>query len=181
MAKGKYIESGIGESSNKDEILAVDEALELAKSQLSKEPTFTIVYTNYLLDQKKIVKQINKKLGTENWVGMTVDRHFNSNNKYSDEVSISVMSIASDYVHFSVSYAKDYKKGARKKGKETIKNAIREMHSTKNLDSFITFNKVRNEDYLHLIRENQFLALTFLSSAQYVNNKEISGAEVMFT
>jgi hypothetical protein len=180
MKRGKYIQSGIGQSSETDEEIAVEDAISKAQSHLSREPTFTIVYTDYRLDQKKIAKQINKKLGKENWVGMTVDKHFNSHHEYARDTNISVLCIASDYVHFSVAYSKRYQKNARKKGSKTITEAVNNMHSTKNLDSYIAFNKLRNKDYMHLIRENQFLAMTFLSSAQYINNKETSGAEVDF-
>jgi len=177
---GKYINVGIGQSTDKDESIAVRETIDKAFSKLKgKKPTFSIVYTDYRLDQNKICNYLNKHLG-KNWVGMSIDRHFNSDNLYNEDVSISILCISSDYMHFSVDYTKDYRRNARNKAKKTIKSAIKHMKSSKNLDSFIAFNKYRNKDYLKLIRDQQFFVMTFLSGTEFKMGEELAGDESDF-
>lgn len=176
----KYIKVGMGQSLKKDEISATEEAIKIAQKNApkGKNPALTIVYTDSLLDQNKICNTVNKLLGKENWIGMSVDKQFNSNDGYNANTTVSIISIYSDYMHFSISYAQNYIKDTKEKAQKAIKDAINHVHSTKNLDSFITFNKFRNKDYMKLIKENQFFVITFASSAQFKNGKETSGAEV---
>lgn len=179
FGKQKNIKIGIGQSESADEEVAVEDAFKEALLDFKDEPSFCIVYTDYNLDQKKIARLVNAKIGT-NWVGMSVDKHINSKHAFSENVKFSVLCIKSDYVQFSVAVAEKLSKKPKEKAKKAIKEAIKNMHSKKELHSYVAFSRMKSGDYESLIDDKHFLTLCFLGSTYIKNGKEHSGSEIDF-
>jgi len=179
MFSKKYLKSGIGQSTSRDEKEAVNEALGGALKDLDGDNNFAIVYTDSTLDQGKIAKEVNAIIG-KHWVGMSVDKHFSSKHTYDTKTTLSVLCIKSNYLHFSAETATKVRTNPRKKAKETLIKAIKHMNGTRDLDSYVAFTKTKRGNYDDLVHENQYLIISFVSSIENVNGKVVSGREVDF-
>lgn len=175
--KSKYFHTGIGHSTSRDEVLAVEEALTFARENFKDEATFAIIHSDSILDQDKIAKALNAEIG-KNWVGSTVDKQFNSESEYDEKATLSILLIRSDYVHFSVEVAENVRKDPREKAKKATLCAIKHMQSSKDLDSYVAFSKMKKSNYTDLVSQNQYFILSFVSSIENIKGKVTSGREV---
>ncbi len=179
VSKGKYITVGIGSSSNPDPYAAGKVAANEAIAGFDKIPTFSLVYTNAAFDQAKIAKGITEVLG-KNWVGASADKQFNSEFPYSDGTTVSILSIRSDYMHFGVGVAKNYRKNPSKAAVEATAQAVRSMKSDKYLDSYIQFSRAKKQEYNKIVRTPPYFMLMYCSGAEFKGKKSMPGAEIEF-
>jgi len=179
MFSKKYLLSGIGQSSLRDEVDAVEEALSGALLGVNGEANFAIVYTDSTLDQAKVAQAVNATIG-KHWVGMSVDKHFSNNHTSEAKTTVSILCIKSNYLHFSVEAAQKVRSNPRKKAKETLIKAIKHMSGTRDLDSYVAFTKIKRGNYNDLVSQNQYLILSFVSSIENVKGNVVSGREVDF-
>lgn len=169
---------GIGNSKKKNPYEAAKEAVAEAL-QTCPKPTFSIVYTNSDLDQNGFLKGLNEILGT-NWVGCSADKMFNSKAGYDPELSISVLCMQSEYMHFSVEVAEKYRDEPKKKGFQAAEKAIQNIKGNNYLDAYIQFTRAKKEDYSNIVRNPPYFILTFISGAQIIKEKNVAGEETEF-
>src|SRR3989338_5294097 len=151
IRKGKHITIGIGASKNKNSYKAGKEAAEESVKDFNKKQNFSIVYTNADYNQKDIAKGINSVLGKD-WVGASADKQFDSEFPYSKDTVVSVLSMQSDYMHFGVGVAKNYRKKPTKLAKQATEQAIRNIRSDKYLDSYIQFSRAKKQEYNKIVK-----------------------------
>src|SRR3989338_33558 len=176
---GKYISVGIGSSKNKDPYKAGIEAAQKALSQIDKEPTFSIVYTNAAADQNEIVKGINEKLG-KNWVGASADKQFDSESAYDKDTVVSVLCIKSNYLHFGVGVAENYRKNPKEEAIKATRIAMKDVKRNPYVDAYIQFTRTKKQEYNNIVRTPPYFILTFVSGAKYNGKKSIPGNEIEF-
>lgn len=178
MANKKNIEIGIGVSYNKDPYKA---AIEASRKSLENcyKPNLSIVYTNSEFDQKEFLRGVNSVLGT-NWIGVSADKIFTSDSGYDTKIMISVLSIASEYMHFSVSVADDYRKNPQKKAYDAVKSAVENIRADKYVDAYIQFTRTKKKDYGNIIRNPPYFILTYIGGARIINDKPVAGKESEF-
>jgi hypothetical protein len=175
--KNLYV--GIGVSKNKDAYKAAKEAAEKSIKGFNKEQNFSIVYTNADYDQNEIARGVNEVLG-KNWVGASADKQFNSEFSYSKDIVVSVLSIQSDYMHFGIGVAKNYRKNPVKSAKKATEQAIKSIKSDKYIDSYIQFTRTKKQEYNKIVKTPPYFILTFVSGAEFQNKKSIPGKEIEF-
>lgn len=178
MAGKQNIKVGIGISRNKDHHKAAVEAAQQSLVQCPK-PNLSIVYTSTEGDQKEFLRGVNEILGT-NWIGVSTDKIFNSAGGYDPKIMISVLSIASDYMHFSVAVADNYRKDPEKKAYETVKKAVEGIHADKYVDAYIQFTRTKTRDYGAIIKNPPYFILAYISGAKITKGKAIAGKESEF-
>lgn len=178
MANLKKISVGIGYSCNKNPYKA---AVEAAKKSLQEcpKPDISVVYTNASYNPKEFLKGVNDVLGNK-WIGISTDKIFNSKAGYDPNLSISVLSIASEYMHFSISVAENYRKNPKKTAFETVKKAVENIRADKYVDAYIQFTRTKKKDYSNIIRNPPYFILTFISGVKIINGKTIAGNEAEF-
>jgi hypothetical protein len=175
----KNILIGIGVSKDKDSYVAATQAAEQSIKECGGQPTFSFVYTNSNFDQKKILLGINEFLG-KNWVGCTVDKQISSKSPYDEDDVVTVMSLRSDYIHFGVGVADNYKKNPSKAGQDAIKEAMKKVKSDKVMDSFIQFTRAKKLDYSQIVKTPPYFIFTIASSQTKQNGAYIGGEETHF-
>jgi len=176
---GKYISVGIGSSKNKDPYKAGIEAAQKALSQIDKEPTFSIVYTNAAADQNEIVKGINEKLG-KNWVGASADKQFDSESAYDKDTVVSVLCIKSNYLHFGVGVAENYRKNPKEEAIKATRIAMKDVKRNPYVDAYIQFTRTKKQEYNNIVRTPPYFILTFASGAEFKNKNSLPGNEIEF-
>ncbi len=177
--KGKYVTIGIGYSKNKNPLKAGEEAANESINGFTKEPTLSLVYTNADYDQSEIASGVNKVLG-KNWVGTSADKQFNSDFGYSKDTVVSVLSIQSDYMHFGIGVAKNYRKDPTKMAIKATEQAIKSIKSDKYLDSYIQFTRAKKQEYNKIVKTPPYFILTFVSGAEFKNKESVPGNEIEF-
>ncbi len=177
MAEKKTISVGIGYSLNKDPFNAAVEACKKAIGECGK-PDFSIVYTNSEYTQKEFLKGANSVLGT-NWIGVSTDKIF-TNDGYSPDITIAVLSIKSEYIHFSISVADNYRSNPQKKAYTAVRQAVESIRADKYVDAYIQFTRTKTKDYGNIIRNPPYFILTFISGAKFVKGKAVAGKESEF-
>jgi len=178
--RGKHITVGIGTTEMTNAYEAAKYAAEKSIFLFEKPRTFSIVYANANLNPNDIARGVNEVFGTKDWVGVSADRQFSSKSPYSDNTTITILSIQSDYMHFGVGIAKNYRKNAEKSGLEATKQALKNIRSDKYIDAYVQFSRHKNQDYGRIVRHPPYFILTFASGAEYVKGKPISGEEIDF-
>jgi len=178
MANGKRILVGMGHSCSKDPYKAAGEAAKKALKSCPK-PDISIVYTNAYYEQEEFLRGINDVLGS-NWIGISTDKIFTSHAGYDPKITIAVLSISSDYIHFSISIADNYRKNPRKAAFEAAKKAVEGIRADKYVDAYIQFTRTKKRDYSSIIRNPPYFLLTFISGVKIINGKTFAGNEAEF-
>ncbi len=179
MANNKRISVGIGTSKDKDSYKAAKEAAKQAMTECGDVPTFSIVYVDSSCNPKKVLKGINEVLG-KNWVGLSIDKMFNSKTDYDADLQVSVLSINSKYLHFSTAVAENYLKNPIKKGFNAINSAIESVHGDTYIDSYIQFTRTKKNNYGNIIRTPPYFIFTTMSSQTKKNGQYLGGEESKF-
>lgn len=106
---------------------------------------------------------------------------FNSKAGYDPELSISVLCMQSEYMHFSVEVAEKYRDNPQKRGFESIKKAMKNIKGNEYLDSYIQFTRTKKEKYEDIVRTPPYFILTFIRGLTInKEGKTISGNESEF-
>lgn len=178
MAGEKKILVGMGYSYNRNPYKA---AVESAKMSLEgcPKPKISIVYTNSSYDQKEFLNGVNSVLGN-NWIGISTDKIFNSKGGYNPKIAISVLSISSDYMHFGISIANNYRKNPKNTAFKCVRGAVENIRADKYVDAYIQFTRTKSRDYASIIRNPPYFILTFISGVKIINGKTIAGNEAEF-
>ena len=175
---GKKVLVGIGHSYSKDPFKAAVEASKKALKDCPK-PDISIVYTNASYAPKEFLNGVNDVLGS-NWIGISTDKIFSSRAGYDPKISIAVLCISSDYMHFSISVADNYRKIPKEIAFETVKKAVEGIRADKYVDAYIQFTRTKKRDYSSIIRNPPYFLLTFISGVKIINGKTIAGNEAEF-
>jgi len=176
---GEYITVGMGASRNKDARQAAIEAATQAVKDLPKAPTCSLVFARADLDPDAVCAGINSVLG-KNWIGVSSDKQFNNANGYHPDTSVSVLSICTDYLHFGVSIAENYRRNPEKSAQKAAREAIARCKADKFVDSYIQFTRAKKKDYGCIIRTPPYFMLAFLTGAKIKNGKVVPGHEAEF-
>ncbi|MFT4309871.1 MAG: FIST signal transduction protein [Candidatus Woesearchaeota archaeon] len=178
--RGKHITIGLGTSDMSNGYDAAKYAAEKSIFLFEKPRTFSIVYASSNLDPKEVLRGINEVLGENDWVGASADRQFSTIAPYSDKTSVTVLSIQSDYMHFGIGVANNYRRNAQKGGLEATKQALKNIRSDKYIDAYVQFNRHKHQDYSRIVRHPPYFILTYASGAEYKKGKPVSGEEIDF-
>ncbi|MBI4232463.1 FIST C-terminal domain-containing protein [Candidatus Peregrinibacteria bacterium] len=174
----KKIRVGIGTSQDKDHYDAAKKAAQMAIKECGGKPTFSLVYVDSRYDPKKVLKGINEVLGTQ-WVGCSVDTLLNTGAGFMDS-GISVVCIASDYLHFSAAVAENYRNNPTKAGEEGIRAATKKVNVDQYVDPYVQFRRAQTKSYIDIVRTPPYFIMMFTSGAEYVKGKPIPGMETEF-
>lgn len=182
--QGKYIHVGIGMSSHKDEAeaarSAITQSLESCGGSSCKGTSrLSIVYTDSSCNQKAILKEVNALLGTA-WIGISTDKIFASSEHYDPDVRVGVLTLASDYLHFGISVANNYRKQPARSAKKAVAEAITNCKADKHLDAYVQFTRAKNKDYASIIRNPPYFVLTFISGITFRSKQPVPGHESEF-
>lgn len=176
---GKYINTGMGASRNKDARKAAIEAAKQAIAKLPKKPSFSLIFANSDANPNDICAGINSVLGKD-WIGVSADKQFNNANGYHPDTTVSVISIQTDYLHFGISVGENYRKNPDKVAQAAARQAIAQCKADKFVDSYVQFTRAKKKDYGAIIRTPPYFLLAFLSGAQIKNGKVVPGNEAEF-
>jgi hypothetical protein len=176
----KNINIGFGFSNDKNPYNAAKQAATKAIKEFTKEPTFTIIYTNSAFNQKEILNGINSVLGKKNWVGISVDKIINSEFGIINDFTVFVLSFDSEFLHFNYSVVENYKKNPKKSGFIGAKKAIELVKGDDCIDPYIQYNRFKSKNYSKIIKTRPFFLMTLVSGIQIKNNKIISAKEKEF-
>jgi hypothetical protein len=179
MAKKEYVKVGIGNSTSKDAYEAAVEAAKEALRSCGGKATFSIVYVNQQADPKKILKGINSLLG-KNWIGISVDKMFNSEAGFNKDSTVSVTSLQTDYLHFGVGVADKYRKKPKHAAKSATFTAFKTVRADDHIDSYIQFLRTKKHEYAKIVKTPPYFILAYTSGAKVVNGKEVPGEEAEF-
>ena len=171
--------AGIGFSEKKDGYAAAKQAAQAAIKNLTKSPNFTLVFVDSALDPKKVLKGTNEVLG-KNWVGISTDKQFNKANGYSPKTSVSVLALESEYMHFGVSVADNYRKSPRKSAKAAISRAMKEVKVDRYVDAYIQFSRMKKKSFNEIVKNPPYFILSFMSGVKVKNGKTEVGEEAEF-
>ncbi len=178
VSKKKLLNLGIGFSKKKEAYAAAVEAAQMALKKTPKAK-FSVVYTNSMYDQKEFLKGVNKVLG-KNWVGISTDKIFNSETGFDPELTISILSFDTQYMHFNVSVADNYRKNPFEKGKKAAMEAVSGAKGDKYVDAYIQFHRTKKKDYGNIIKNPPYFMLSFISGVKAKKGKITPGNEVEF-
>ena len=177
--KGKYLSVGIGVSKRKNAFQASLDAAHAAVNDCGGPPNFSIVYTNSDYPQREILRGINKVLGSD-WIGVSADKQFNNFVGYDEELVVSVLCLKSDYLHFGVGVAENYKKNPKESAKVATAQAMREVNADRYVDAYVQFTRIKKHDYYKIVRTPPYFILAFASGAKFIKGKAIPGQESEF-
>jgi len=176
---GKYITIGMGASRAKDSKKAAIDAASAAAKQCGGKPSFSIVFVNDAADPQAVLAGVNGVLGT-NWIGVSADKQFSTEHGYSPDTQVSVLSLATSYMHFGVAVVDDYRNDPRKAGERAAREAIGACKADKYVDSYIQFTRAKKKDYGAIIRTPPYFMLAFLSGAKIRKSGVVPGNESEF-
>ncbi|MFA6035574.1 MAG: FIST N-terminal domain-containing protein [Candidatus Micrarchaeia archaeon] len=180
FTRGKKLSVGMGSSKHKDPYLAAKEAAKLAVSSCGKKPTFSLVYTNSEYAQDKILNGINEVLGTSNWIGISTDKMFSSKTGHDKDLAVTVLSLASDFMHFGIGVADNYRKNPVEAGRLAASEAMSKAQVDKYVDAYIQFTRTKTHDYHRIVRTPPYFMLAFASGAKIIDGNSIPGNESEF-
>jgi len=175
----KNIFVGVGSNQIEDSYESAKSAVEEALKECGKTPSMTFVYVDSRHDAEKVAKAVNEVIGT-NWVGCSTDRQFSSKLQVSEGKSVSVMCIQSDYLHFGVGYADNYRKKPRKSGEKAISTAINFVKKDGYIDPYVQFRRAQTKDFKDIVRVPPYFIITFMSGTIYKNKQVVLGKENEF-
>ncbi|MEK6974661.1 MAG: FIST N-terminal domain-containing protein [Nanoarchaeota archaeon] len=177
----KHISVGVGASKNKDSYLAAVDAAKQALAECkTNQPTFSFVFVDSRYEPIKVLKGINKILGTKNWVGCSTDRQLNNKIIYTDDPVITVISIKTEYMHFGVGAVENYRKDSFNKGVKAIKEAISKVKVDQYIAPYIQFRRAQIKDYTDIVKTPPYFILSFMSGTYYINKNVVMGKETEF-
>ncbi|HSU72381.1 MAG TPA: FIST N-terminal domain-containing protein [Candidatus Binatia bacterium] len=176
---GKYLTVGMGASRLKDGRKAAIAAAQEAIHAFAKKPSFSLVFVNSDANPNEVCAGVNSVLGT-NWIGVSADKQFNNANGYHPDTMVSVVSLQTDYLHFGVSVAPNYRAHPEKSAAKAAGEAIAACKADKFVDSYVQFTRAKKKDYGAIIRTPPYFLLAFLSGAQIKNGKVVPGHESEF-
>ena len=181
--KGDNISVGIGVSDLQDGYQAAISAAKQAVNQATKgeKPTFSLVFVSsrYNSQINKVVKGINKILGTKNWVGCTSDRELNSVLGYC-EGTVEVLAIKTKYMYFGVGVAENYRKNPVESGKKATIEAINNCPVERSRFATVQFMRSTKKNFIDIVRNPPYFILTFPSGVEYKNTQPVPGRETEF-
>jgi len=181
--KGDNISVGIGVSDLQDGYQAAISAAKQAVNQATKgeKPTFSLVFVSsrYNSQIDKVVKGINKILGTKNWVGCTSDRELNSVLGYC-EGTVEVLAIKTKYMYFGVGVAENYRKNPIESGKKATIEAINNCPVERSKFATVQFMRSTKKNFIDVVRNPPFFVLTLIGGTFYKNKVAIPGLETEF-
>ncbi len=172
------VKVGVGYSENHD---AYQAAVNAATDALNEagESSFSIVYVNDKIDPAEALKGFNHVLGT-NWVGISVDKMFNHKAGYNQNLTISVTCINSEYLHFGIGVADEYRKDPLNQAKKATAHAFKTVKADEHIDSYVQYIRTKKHDYSKIVKTPPYFILSYLSGVKVVNGKEIPGEESEF-
>ncbi len=179
MAKKRKIQIGIGSSIGKDAYEAALKACKESLSTIEGEPSISIVYADSKYDEKAILKACNEVLG-KNWVGGSTDTQLTS--KYGFERgAVSVLTIASEYLHFGVGVVDKYHKDPQKAGEKAIRQAMKNVHVDNYVDPYIQFKRAQTKSIHEIVKIPPYFVLTLICGVKYDSKKKVvPGMEAEF-
>ncbi|MFW6233458.1 MAG: FIST N-terminal domain-containing protein, partial [Nanoarchaeota archaeon] len=86
----------------------------------------------------------------------------------------------SDYLHFGVGVAENYKKKPTEKGNKSIEQAMKNAKVDKYIDSFIQFTRIKTQDYSNIVKTPPYFIFTIIGSVIKKKGEAISGNESNF-
>ncbi len=180
--KTKNIFVGLGISKSKDGYLAATEASRQAlKECKTTEPTFSFVFVDSRYDPNQVLRGINSVLGKNNWVGCSTDRQLNNKIIYTEDPTITVVCIKTDYMHFGVGAVDDYRKDTPKKGIKAVKEAISKVKVDQYISPYIQFRRAQLKDYSDIVKTPPYFILAFMSGTYFDKKKQVvMGKETEF-
>jgi len=176
---GQYIHVGLGASAVTDVLAAARAAATQALNQCGKRPNFSIVYIRSDVDPSQILRGITSVLGSE-WIGISTDKMFSSTGAYDAQQTVSVLCIASDYLHFGVSVANNYRKDPKKAAQQAVQEAIKHCKADKHLDAYVQFTRAKVKDYASIIRTPPYFLMTYMSGVKFNKGEPVPGHEAEF-
>ncbi|RME54132.1 hypothetical protein D6777_04765, partial [Candidatus Woesearchaeota archaeon] len=162
----RHIKLGIGTSFNEDPYKAAIEASNAAIEDCGYMPMFSLVYVDSRYDPKKILKGVNSVLGS-NWMGCSVDTLLNSQKGFMDN-GITVVSIYTEHLKFSVAAVENYRKNPVKAGETAVSKAMAKINVDQYADPYVQFKRAQNKSYKDIVRNPPYFILMFCSGAKYV-------------
>ncbi len=176
---GKYVSVGLGTSTNKDSYKAAKEAAEKAVKECGKKASFAIIYIDSSYDPQKVAKGLKEALKQMPFVGISADKQFNHKDGYFKNPVISVLCLSSDYMHFNIGVAENYRKNPFESGKAAIASAMKGVKSDY-VDAYMQFSRIKKSDFSHVVRTPPYFIIDFASGAKLIKGKAIPGQESEF-
>ncbi len=177
--KSKYVNVGLGTNQTEDSYQAGKTAAEEALKECGKQPTLSFVYVDSRHNAEQVAKGITEVLGA-NWVGCSTDRQFSNKLPVSEERSVSVMCIQSDYLHFGVGAVDNYRKKPEKAGQDAVKKAIDTVKKDGYIDPYVQFRRAQTKTLQDIVRIPPYFIITYLSGSVYKNKQIVLGKENEF-
>ena len=156
----KNVYAGTGISRDDDPYKAGKEAVEMAIEKAGKSPEFGVVFCSggkYGSNDKKIQKLVDGAhdafmAANKNckWVGCTTAGEI-SNYGFS-QGSCVAMSLSSNYIHVGVGISDNVEKKPEDAGRNTIKEALKDLKTDKQVDSYISYLAAKKKSVEELMK-----------------------------
>ncbi len=174
----KNISVGIGTAHGSDSYQTAKKAIQNAVENLHQKPNFALLFADSNYNEKEILRAGNELLGT-NWIGSSSDTQLTSIEGY-EQGAISVMTIASDYLHFSIGVSDNYHKNPIAAGQSAIKEALKHVHVDQYVDPYVQFRRSQLKSYQDIVRVPPYFILSLICGVKYVKGNAVPGMEMEF-